>query len=159
MLIDTPLLVVGHGPAALVVAKVASGWGLQSVVAGHCSTGGDEPVVLDPAALDVLRPHGLFDVLRPYLTAAEPPAISAAVFEEVLKHHCVVDMNITVFDGLELVESTAKGEGLSGVLSDGRSRWDVVADAFVDAGTLPHELQSAIIAGAEVARSVLAAIR
>jgi hypothetical protein len=159
MLIDTPLLIVGHGPAALVVARVASGWGLQSVVAGHCGVGGDEPVVLDSAALDILRPHGLFDVLRPYLATAEPPAIAPAIFEEVLKHHCVVDMNITVFDGLDLVESTPRRGGLTGVLSDGRTRWEVSADAFVDAGVLPHELHAAIAMGAEVARSVLSTIR
>ena len=107
MVIDTPLLVTGHGPAGLVVAKVVSGWGLQSLVAGHQPLDGDEPVVLDPEAVAVLTPHGVFDVLRPYLASVEPPSIAPVVFEEVLKHHCVADMNVTVYDGIELVERVA----------------------------------------------------
>ena len=63
------------------------------------------------------------------------------VFEQVLKHHCVADMNVTVYDGMELVERVtvepATGDGVRGVLTDGRSRWDVSADAFVDAAELP----------------------
>ncbi|MEA3218799.1 MAG: hypothetical protein QOJ19_4955 [Acidimicrobiia bacterium] len=157
MVIDTALLIIGHGPAPLVVAKVASGFGLQSVVAGHEVLGGETPFVLDSAALEVLRPHGVFDVLRPYLAATEPPAIAPIVFEEVLKHHCVVDMNVTVFDGLVLVESTPRGGGVRGVLTDGRTRWEVSADAFVDAGELPSDLPASITASAEVARLVLAA--
>jgi hypothetical protein len=117
------------------------------------------PFVFDSDALEVLRPHGVFDVFRPYLVSAEPPAIAAIVFEEVLKHHCVVDMNITVFDGLALVESTPRGGGVSGVLTDGRTRWEISADAFVDAGELPSDLPVSIPASAEVARSVLAARR
>jgi hypothetical protein len=156
MLIDTPLLIVGSGPGALVVAKVASGWGLSSLVAGHEPLGGEDPVALDADTIEVLSPHGVLDVLRPYLSAAEPPAITPAAFEEVLKHHCVVDMNITVYDGMTLVDDERRDAGVSGVLTDGRSRWDVVADAFVDASTLPTELNAAIAAGARLAREVLA---
>lgn len=159
MVIDTALLIIGHGPAPLVVAKVASGYGLQSVVAGHEVLGGETPFVFDSAALEVLRPHGVFDVLRPYLANVDPPAIAPVVFEEVLKHHCVVDMNITVFDGLRLVDRTSRGGGVSGVLTDGRTRWEVSADAFVDADELPSDLPDTIPASAEVARSVLAALR
>jgi hypothetical protein len=155
MLIDTPLLIVGPGPAPLVVAKVASGWGLQSLVAGHEPLGDEDPVELDTEAIAVLSPHGVLDVLRPYLAAAEPPAIAPAVFEEVLKHHCVVDMNITVYDGMTLVDAEQRGKGVGGVLTDGRSRWDIVADAFVDGTTLPTELNAAIAAGARLAREVL----
>jgi hypothetical protein len=164
MLIDIPLLIVGPGPAALVVAKVASGWGLSSLVAGHEPLGGREPrsehvpVDLDETAIAVLSPHGVLDVLRPYLAVAEPPAIAPVVFEEVLKHHCVVDMNITVYDGMSLVERRARGRGVSGVLTDGRARWDLVADAFVDASTMPGDLNAAIAAGADTARGVLAAL-
>ena len=158
MRIDTPLLVTGHGPAVLVVAKVVSGWGLQSLVAGHQPLEGDEPVVLDADAVAVLAPHGVFDVLRPYLASVEPPSIAPVVFEEVLKHHCVADMNVTVYDGIELVEHAPHGErGVAGVLSDGRSRWDVVADAHVDAADLPTVLPDAITAAARRAAELMAA--
>ena len=159
MVIDVPLLIVGRGPGALVVAKVASGWGLASLVAGHEPTGGDEPVELDPEAVAVLAPHGVFDVLRPYLTAAEPPAIAPAVFEQVLKHHCVADMNVTVYDGMRLVDSVRRGDGVRGVLTDGRARWEITADAFVDAAELPGELPALIPAAAHRAAAVLAARR
>ena len=158
MLIDTPLLVVGRGPAPLVVAKVASGWGLASVVAGHEGLGGDTPVELDATAVAVLTPHGVLGVLRPYLSAADPPAITPAAFEEVLKHHCVADMNVTVYDGLRFTEESRRGKGVTGVLTDGRSRWQVSADAFVDADELPRDLLGAIAAGARVAGDVLAAL-
>ena len=67
MLIETPLLVVGGGPAALVVAKAAAGLGLACLLLGHEITGGDERVVLDDVAIAELDRHGLFDVLRPHL--------------------------------------------------------------------------------------------
>jgi hypothetical protein len=166
MLIDTPLLVVGRGPAALVVAKVASGWGLSSLVAGHQVVGGDDPVVLDAESVAVLAPHGVFDVLRPYLSAVEPPTIVPATFEAVLKHHCVADMNVTVYDGMELVDrvrvdggAPAGPGGVRGVLTDGRARWEVRADAFVDAADLPGELPAAIPAAARVAAAALAAVQ
>jgi hypothetical protein len=159
MLIDTPLLVTGRGPGALVVAKVASGWGLASLVVGHEPTGGDEPVALGADAVAVLTPHGVFDVLRPYLAAVEPPSIAPAVFEHVLKHHCVADMNVTVYDGMELVEARPEGAGVRGVLTDGRSRWEVVADAHVDAADLPADLPAAITAAADAAATVMATRR
>jgi hypothetical protein len=182
LVIDTPLLIVGGGPAALVVAKVVSGYGLGSVVTGHQSVGstGDEaagggggagaepsaelddrPVELGDEAVAVLTPHGVLDVLRPYLSTADPPAIVPSVFVEVLKHHCVADMNVTVYDGLVLTERerrAGRAEGLVGVLSDGRSRWEVRADAFVDASTLPADLPGAVVRGAEVAREIVAAL-
>ena len=45
MLVDTPLLVVGKGPAALVVAKVAAAYGLACLLVGHEPTGGDVAVL------------------------------------------------------------------------------------------------------------------
>jgi len=161
MVIDTPLLVVGRGPAALVVAKVASGWGLSSLVAGHEPSGGADPVLLDAEAVAVLSPHGVFDVLRPYLSSVEPPTISPLVFEQVLKHHCVADMNVTVYDGMQLVDrvDAASGAGIRGVLTDGRSRWQLTADAFVDAAELPADLPAAIPAAARVAQAILSARR
>ncbi|MEZ5410836.1 MAG: hypothetical protein R2761_22600 [Acidimicrobiales bacterium] len=156
MQIETSLLVVGTGPGALLVGKLASGRGLGSVIAGHRITGGDEPVPLSDAAVAVLTPHGVFDVLRPYLASHHPVAIEPAAFEEVLKHHCVADMNTTVYDGLELVEAElTEGGGVRGVLTDGRSRWPVTADAYVDAATLPTELSAAVTAAAEVANAIV----
>jgi hypothetical protein len=155
VLIDTPLLVVGEGPAPLLVAKLASGRGLSSLVAGHRILGGEYPAELDQQAVDILTPHGLFDVLRPYLVNHDPVAIAPAAFEEVLKHHCVADMNTTVYDGMELVDADTEGGGVRGVLTDGRSRWDVRADAFVDTSALPSDLQGAVVAASRVANQVV----
>jgi hypothetical protein len=157
--IDTPLLVVGGGPAALVLAQVASGAGLASLVAGHEVSGGDEPTTLDDESVAVLRPHGVLGVLTPYAARRDPFAIAPAVFEEVLKHHCVVDMVITVYDGMSLVDAVPDGDGVDGALTDGRSRWPVHADAVVDTSSLPTELNGAIHAGAAAARDVLARLR
>lgn len=143
--IDTALLITGGGPAALVVARLASHRNVASVMAGHSSadpTDPPRPVALDAASVDVLGES--LGVLSPYLAAAEPPTIDPAVFEHVLKHHCVADMNVTVYDGMSLVE----GDGRSGVLADARSRWEVVADLYVDADTMPVELNAAIAAAA-----------
>jgi hypothetical protein len=176
MLIDTPLLVVGRGPAALVVAKVAAGYGLACVLvgkenAGHETTGDettgdettgdqiagadiagdDDPAVLDAAAMTALERHGLVDVLRPYFDTMDPPAIAPRAFEEVIKHHCVADLNVTVYDQMAVVDRHSVGRGLTGVLTDGASRWDVRADAFVDADEFSTELSAAITAGVAAA--------
>ena len=155
LVIDTPLVVVGHGPAPLVVAKVAGGWGLPTLLAGHEPLGGETPVALTPDAVAELLPHGVLDILRPYLAATEPPTIAPAVFEDVLKHHCIVDLNITVYDRMQVIDRAISGRALHAVLTDGRDRWELHADAFVDASTLPTTLPEAIIAGAERAREVL----
>ena len=156
MLIDTPLLVFGPGPGALVVAKVASAFGFTSLVAGHETVGAEVPVPLGEDAVAALAAHGLLDVFRPYFVADNPPTITAAAFEEVLKHHCVVDMAVTVYDGMSLVERSVNGSGMAGVLSDGRSRWEVHADHFVDASALPLDLNAAIVAGAQHATAMAA---
>lgn len=143
--IDTPLLVTGGGPAALVVARLASSRNVSSVMAGHTfaePTDPPRPVALDTASVEALG--DALGVLQPYLAAVEPPAIDPAVFEHVLKHHCVADMNVTVYDGMTLVE----GDGTRGVLADARSRWEVVADSHVDAAAMPVELNAAIAAAA-----------
>ena len=154
--INTALLVVGNGPGALLVGKLASGRGLGSVITGHEITGGGEPEALDEVAVAILTPHGLLDVLRPYLASHHPVTITPAAFEEVVKHHCVADMNTTVYDGLQLVEAqpTAEG-GVTGVLTDGRSRWPVRADAFVDASSLPRSLSAAVAAASELANTIV----
>jgi hypothetical protein len=159
VLIETPLLVVGRGPAALLVARMVSGVGRPCLLAGHEVLDSAEPAVLDEAAVATLEAHGLLDIFRPFFVASSPPAVVPAEFEEVLKGHCVADVNITVYDGLELVEAVRAGEALTGVLTDGRGRWDVQAEAFVDAADLPAELPAAVLAAAEAAATVLAAPR
>jgi hypothetical protein len=151
MRIDTPLLVVGRGPAPLVVAKVAAGYGLACLLAGHETLGDDVPVPLGADAVAALERHGLLDVLRPYLAALDPLAIAPRTFEEVVKHHCVADLNVTVYDAVTVVERVAESDGLRGVLTDGTSRWALQADRFVDADALPRALSDAIVAGAAVA--------
>lgn len=146
--IDVPLLVVGRGPAALVVAKVAAGRGTPCLLAGHQIVGDAVPRPLSPAAVAVLERHGLVDVLRPHVTELAPLTIAPDAFEVVIKHHCVADLNVTVYDGVTLVERVAVGSGLHGVLTDGTSRWELRADRFVDADRLPASLSDAIVAGA-----------
>jgi hypothetical protein len=152
MRIDTSLLVVGRGPAAVVVAKVAAREGVPCLLAGHEVTGGDEPVALGADAIAALEAHGVLDVLRPYLVASDDgPAIAPRDFEDVVKHHCVADLNVTVYDEVEVVDIEAAGAGVHGVLTDGRSRWDLDAERMVDAGQLPGTLPAAITAGVEAA--------
>ena len=68
-------------------------------------------------------------------------------------------MNTTMYDGLRLVDETyEEGGGVRGVLTDGKARWDVHADAFVDADALPRDLDAAIPAGAEAALNALASL-
>jgi hypothetical protein len=153
--IETPLLVVGRGPAALVVAKLAGGRGLTCLLAGHEVVGGDVPVALDADSVAVLARHGLLDVLRPYFAALEPITIAPRAFEEVVKHHCVADPNVTVYDDVEVTERAAAGGGLRGMLTDGTARWELVADRFVDADRLPDSLPAAITAGAAALDAVL----
>ncbi len=146
--IEVPLLVVGTGPGALVVTKLAGAHGITTLLAGHRLADDEEPALLSAEAVAALMPTGLFDILRPFLAPVDGIAIAPAAFEEVVKHHCVVDVNVTVYDGFELVEAVAVGEGVRGILTDGRSRWEVAADRFVDASTLPLDLSEAILAGA-----------
>lgn len=159
MLIETPLLVVGRGPAPLLVARMVSGVGRPCLLAGHEVLAVEEPAVLDEAAVATLESHGLLDIFRPFFVASSPPAVVPAAFEEVLKGHCVADVNITVYDGLELVDAAPRGAGVAGVLTDGRSRWDVEAEAFVDASALPADLPAAVVAAAGAAAAVLATPR
>jgi len=147
--IDTSLLVVGSGPAALVAAKVASGHGLSSLIAGHEVIVDSEPVTLSPDALTVLRPHGVLEVLRPYATVQDPFTIAPLAFEQGLKHHCVADMLVTVFDQVSVLdlERLAGVGSRRGVLTDGRSSWELHADGYLDAATLSGDL-NALITGA-----------
>jgi hypothetical protein len=149
--IDTPLLVLGRGPAALVAAKVAGASGQPCLLVGHEVTGGDAPVALEPGAVAVLVEHRLVDVLRPHLLAVDPLTISPREFEEVVKQHCVADLNVGVYDRMELVGGAVTGRSLRGVLTDGRSRWEVVADTWIEADEPATSLSAAIVAGASAA--------
>ena len=152
MRVDTPLLVVGSGPAALVVAKVAGACGQPCLLAGSEVSADDSPVVLAPDAVAVLEEHGLVDVLRPALHARDPLTISPLVFSDIIKQHCVADVNVSVYDGVDVVDRVADGGGgVDGVLTDGTSRWELHADVFVDADGLPATLSEAITAGAGAA--------
>jgi hypothetical protein len=105
----------------------------------------------------VLYRHGLLDVLRPHLASLDPVSIAPRTFEEVVKHHCVADVNVTVYDDAEVIERVPVGAGLRGVLTDGTANWELAADRFVDADMLPSSLLAAITAGATAALDVIGA--
>jgi len=157
--IDVPLLVLGRGAAALVVAKVAARHRLPCLLAGHVIAGDDVPRPLTPAAVAALERHGLVDVLRPHVTALDPLTIAADAFEAVIKHHCVADLNVTVYDGVTVVERAPAGSGTRGILTDGTNRWELRADCVVDADLLPTPLSDAIVAGAASAEQAVGAAR
>lgn len=161
MVIDTPLLIIGRSPAALVAAKVVSGSGLPSLIAGHEPGGDLRPVVLDDESLAILEPNGVLGVLRPYATAQDPFTIAPDQFEQGLKHHCVADMLITVYDGMafESDRDGVDGVPIVGRLGDGRTSWEVSADAVLDVGTYPSELNGAIHRAAAFGRDLLSSIR
>ncbi len=150
--IATRLLVLGPGPAALVAAKTAASRGLPCLLAGHEPIDVVEPVALDDEALEALRPDGVLDVLRPYASAQEPFAIAPLHFEQGLKHHCVADMLVTVYDRMwfEADRQTVDGARVSGSLTDGSSRWALTTDAVFDATAAnpSDDLNAAIVAGA-----------
>lgn len=153
--IDTPLLIVGGGPAALIAATVASGYSLGSLIVGHESQDSDELFELDEETVALLKPHGVINVLRPYAASNAPFVISAALFEKVLKHHCVVNMNITLYDGMELLELSPDGDGAQATISDGETKWLIEADYLVDTTNLGTDPNSATKDGARVAKAIV----
>jgi hypothetical protein len=159
MRVETPLLVLGRGPAAVVSAKVAGACGQPCLLVGHEVVSGDSPVELDATAVAVLEGYGLVDVLRPHLLALHPLTFAPSEFEHVLKQHCVADLNVGVYDGMEVVERTVSGRSLRGVLTDGTTRWDLVADAWIDASALPMSLPAAIIDGAAAVLDAITSMR
>jgi hypothetical protein len=58
---------------------------------------------------------------------------------------------------MTIVDRHLVGPGVTGVLTDGKSRWDVRADVFVDANQLPAALPAAITAGATAATDAVQA--
>jgi hypothetical protein len=155
--IDTPLLVAGRGPAPLVAAKVAAGWGLPTLLAGHEPTGVDEAVVLGEDELRALIVHRVIDILRPSLVGTGPALVSRSEFEDVLKHHCVADVNVTVYDQVEVTDLAPEGDGggVQGILTDGRSRWELHAEHYIDGATLAAALPEAVLSGVSAAEAVL----
>ncbi|MGH1488292.1 MAG: hypothetical protein ACRBK7_02680 [Acidimicrobiales bacterium] len=164
MIIETPLLIIGHGPAALVAAKVLSGSGLTSLVAGHEPLDNTEPVELDAESLAILEPHGVLGVLRPYASTQEPFAIAPLLFEQGLKHHCVADMLITVYDDMAFTPTdhdrgSASGPAAgSGRLDGAGSSWEVKADALLDVSSYPTDLNQSIHQAAAFGVDLLAGI-
>ena len=156
--IDTPLLIVGGGPAALIIGTVAAGYSLGSLIVGHESLDSDEVVELDDEALALLKPHGVINVLKPYATSTDPFVITAALFEKVLKHHCVVNMNITLYDGMEVLDLQLDGGGARCTISDGHTQWAIKTDNLVDTANLHTDLNSAIKEGAAIAGRILSNI-
>jgi hypothetical protein len=157
--VETPLLVLGTGPAALVAAKVAGACGQPCLLVGHEVIGGDTPAELDLAAVAVLDRHRLIDVLRPHLLAADPLTVAPREFEEVLKQHCIADLNVGVYDRMTLADRGVAGRTLRGVLTDGRSRWELVADTWIDADALAVALPPAITDGEAAALEAITALR
>jgi 2-polyprenyl-6-methoxyphenol hydroxylase-like FAD-dependent oxidoreductase len=162
------VLIVGGGPGALAAAEIASGYRLASLVIGHESGKGpdpDIPVSLDARAVQALDHHGVLEVLRPYLYQAEPPTVSAHVFEDVLRQHCAADLNVTLYDTVELTTLTASSvdggisSGCQAVLTSGRSRWDLSADALIDTSGYPANLSDVVNRAADDVDKVLALIQ
>lgn len=154
-LIDTTLLILGGGPAALVAAKVASGWGVPSLVVGHEPTTDAEPAAIDERSLAILRDNGVLDVLRPYATHQDPFTIVPSTFERALKHHCVADTLITVYDDMVVSDLSADGAGVRGALCDRRRSWEVRADALLDVSGWPRDLSTAVHLGAAAAEDIV----
>lgn len=162
MIIETPLLIIGHGPAALVAAKVLSGAGATSLVAGHVPRDDTMPVELDAESLAILEPHGVLGVLRPYASIQDPFTIAPLSFEQGLKHHCVADMLITVYDEMTFTPApTATGHDRpagSGRLDGAGSSWEVTAHAVLDVSAYPRDLNRSIHQAAAFGRALLATL-
>src|SRR4051812_9344672 len=133
-----------------------AGHAIPSLLVGHEAAGGAEVIPLGDAAVAALRQHRLLDVLLPYIGAGPSPAISLDDYEHVLKHHCVADINVTVYDNMAVVEKRRAGSNVEAVLTDGRARWELHARWLIDDETLPAGLPEAIIAAASVVDRIIA---
>ena len=107
----------------------------------------------------MLEPHGVLGVLRPYAASQDPFAIAPQLFENGLKHHCVADMLITVYDAMSVDNIVEGAVGTAAVLSDGRSSWPIAADALLDVANLPTELNAAVHEAADFAVQLLSQAR
>jgi hypothetical protein len=154
--IDVPVLVVGQGPAPLTVAKMLAGRGVLCLLAGHTVLPDAAPAALGSSAIDVLKAHGLLEILHPYLDHdGTSVAISPEVYENVIKHHCVADINVIVYDEVDIVDRLVGSSGVDAVMTQGRSRWQVHAAALVDGSDLPASLSDAIVTAAALVDRLL----
>jgi hypothetical protein len=133
-----------------------AGRGVACLLAGHTARPEAEPAALGPAAVDALEAFGLLDVLQPYLDrTGASVTISPDIYENVVKHHCVADINVIVYDDVDIVERVAGPAGVEAVMTHGRSRWDVRASELVDGADLPDSLPEAIVAAADLVNGLL----
>jgi hypothetical protein len=154
--INVPVLVVGHGPAPLTVAKMLSGCGVLCLLAGHAVLPRSSPAALGSSAMDVLREHGFLDILHPYLDRyGTSMTISPGTYENVVKRHCVADVNVIVYDEVEIIDRLVGVSGVEAVMTDGRSGWKVRASELVDGSDLPTSLPDAIVAAADLVNRLL----
>ena len=154
--IEVPVLVVGPGPAPLTVAKMLAGRGVPCLLAGHTVLPEVGPAPLGPAAVEVLKVHGLLDILHPYLDRnGGSVTISPDIYENVVKHHCVADINVIVYDGVAIVDRLTGPSGIEAVMTDGRSRWEVRASQLVDGSDMPTSLPDAIVTAADLVNRLL----
>jgi hypothetical protein len=154
--IDVPVLVVGDGPAPLTVAKMLSGRGVPCLLAGHTVRPDAAPAALGSSAVDVLKAYGLLGILQPYFDHnGASVTISPDIYENVVKHHCVADVNVIVYDEVSIVDRVAGPSGVRAVMALGGSRWEVRASQLVDGSDLPTELPDAIVAAADLVNHLL----
>ncbi len=154
--IDVPVLVVGQGPAPLTVAKMLSGRGVPCLLAGHTVLPEAAPAALGSSALDVLKAYGLLDILHPYLERnGASVTISPDVYESVVKHHCVADVNVIVYDEVAIVDCVSGPSGVEAVMTHERSWWEVRAAQLVDGSDLPTSLPDAIVTAADLVDRLL----
>jgi hypothetical protein len=154
--IDVPVLVVGEGPAPLTVAKMLAGRGVPCLLAGHRVRPETAPTPLGPAVVEILKAYGLLDILHPYLDRnGATMTISPDIYENVIKHHCVADVNVTVYDEVAIVDRHAGPSGVEAAMTLGRSRWEVRASQLVDGSELPASLPEAIVIAADLVNRLL----
>jgi ribulose 1,5-bisphosphate synthetase/thiazole synthase len=154
--IDIPVLVVGNGPGPLTVAKMVAGRGVPCLLAGHAVLPDAGPATLGPSAVEALQAHGLVDILLPYIHRdGASITISSETYEKVIKHHCVADINVVVYDQVVIVDRVVGPSGVDAVMTLGRSRWPVQARQLVDGSLLPTSLPDAIVAAADAVDGLL----
>jgi hypothetical protein len=135
-----------------------AGRGVTCLLAGHTVRPEVAPAVLGSVALDVLKAHGLLDILGPYFDRNDASAaISPEIYENVIKHHCVADINVIVYDEVVIADCRAAPSGVEAVMTHGRSRWEVHASELVDGADLPAALPDAIVTAADLVERLLRA--
>jgi hypothetical protein len=133
-----------------------AGRGVPCLLAGHAVLPEVAPATLGRSEVEALQGYGLLDILNPYLVSNGGSAtISPEVYENVIKHHCVADVNVTVYDDVAIVDRRAGPSAVEAVMTHGRSRWEVRASQLVDGSELPSALPDAIAASADLVARLL----